>query len=189
MESALTGAPMLERRGSHLESGVFAQQIYKDDIPSMQQGQYATLTIEMATPDGMQAVEQLILSATGDAGIVETVTQPVVAEDANTYNVVYDGASGEYVSPEELALREALRQPGEIFGPPIETAPTTSSLLPAESAGSTDSPGAQPEGSTSEEELPPEGCETIEAWMYVPEFDAWGPVLMHWNGWEYEGLG
>src|SRR3990167_5870473 len=79
VESSLAGASMLERRGSSLESGVFAQRVKKDDIPSVQHEQYATLTVEIATPQGMQTVEQLIINATGDKGIVETVTQPVVA--------------------------------------------------------------------------------------------------------------
>lgn len=49
-------------------------------------------------------------------------------------------------------------------------------------------PPAFEEGGTSEETLPPGGCETMEFWEYIWEWDEWGPVLYHWSGWEWTPL-
>lgn len=185
LENAIASSAFLERRGVRLESSEFAPRITIDDIPSLTKGESATLVTSFATVDGASTIEAESIKLGEELVPLQETIEGAIAEAVASGEIVEDTVSGELVTPEELALREAIRAAqGETD--------VGSNPAPAPEANATETdPFAAPPDSTSEEELPVGGCETQTTF---PQFGPNGEVLdpggiTHFNGVSWDPAG
>jgi len=141
------------------------------------------------------------------SGLVEGERVIVVTEGRETPGIVIEGevqavTSGEATmgtsvetAPDPDSMAHA-NEPGFDFDPWLWAWTPVGSDTPPNVAGNTDIPPAPPltdetvgdPGQVAPTELPTGGCETIEAWEIDPYTGDFGPVVYHWNGFDFEAI-